>query len=140
VIRGAPLRPRLEEALLRRRRELSGLLAEPPGSAARDPFGAPAAGDDDPEERLRHLMVVLWPAVRRAPLDGAARDAFLVGLAGLEQAARGSDPRFLDAWNHGFEAIASWPGALREEGVARFVLERYARLLDHHLAAEAGAA
>src|SRR5262249_39022028 len=126
--------------LLRRRRELTGLLAEEAGAAARDPFGAPAGAARDPEETLRHLMVVLWPAVRRAPLHGAAPDALLPGLARLPAAARSSDARFLDAWNHAFEAIASWPQALRDEGAARFILERYARLLDHHLAAEAGAA
>jgi hypothetical protein len=139
VIGGGPLRPLIEAALHRRRRELAGLLREPAGAAARDPFGASAA-DEDPEEILRHLMVVLWPAVRRAPLDGAARDAYLAQVARLEQAARGSDARFLDAWNHAYEAIASWPAPLQEEGAARFTLESYARLLDHHLAAEAGVA
>ena len=139
MIGGGPLRPLLLQALLRRRRELEELLTEPPGAAARGPI---PAGDDvvDPEEGLRRLMVVLRPAVMRAPLDGMARDAYLALVARLEPAARGADPRFLDAWNHAYETIASWPAPLREEGAARFTLERYARLLDHHLAAMEGAA
>jgi len=135
-----PLPPFLQAALLRRRRELSDLLREPAGAAARDPFVL-SLPVEDPEEILRRLMVLLWPAVRRAPFDGTARDAFLAHLGRLEQAACDGDPRFLDAWNHAYEAIASWPAALREEGAARFALESYARILDHHLeAAQAGVA
>jgi len=136
---GAALRPLLQAALVRRRRELADLLKEPAGAAARYPI--PARGENgDPEETLRRLMVVLCPAVTRAPLDGTARDAYLSQVVRLEQAAQSADPRFLDAWNHAYEAIASWPAPLREEGAARFTLERYAVLLDHHLAGIAGAA
>ena len=135
-----PLPPPLTPALLRRRRELADLLREPPGAAARDPFVL-SLPDEDPEEILRRLMVQLWPAMRRAPFDGTVRDAFLSQLGRLEAAARGDDPRFLDVWNHAYEAIASWPQALREEGAARSALESYARILDHHLeAAQAGVA
>jgi hypothetical protein len=135
-----PLQPLLRSALLRRRRELADLLRDPPGAAARHPFVVPQA-DEDPEEILRRVMVHLWPAMRRAPFDGTARDAFFAQLGRLEEAARGGDPRFLDVWNHAYEAIASWPVALREEGAARFTLESYARILDHHLeAARAGVA
>jgi len=138
--RPGPLHSLVQAALLRRRRELADLLRDPPGAAARDPFGL-SLPDEDPEEILRHLMVQLWPAMRRAPFDGTARDAFLAQLGRLEAAARGTDPRFLDVWNHAYEAIASWPAALREEGAARFALESYARILDHHLeAAQAGVA
>lgn len=136
---GASLRPLLDAALRRRRGDLEDLLTGPPGAAARDPFaGAALHGDADPEEMLRRLMVVLWPPVRRASLDGAARDVFLAQLARLEGAARGADLRFLDAWNLAYEAIASWPKPLREEGAARWILERYAAILDHHLAAQTG--
>lgn len=138
---GASLRPLLDAALRRRRGDLEDLLDEPSGAAARDPFAdAALPKGEDPEEMLRRLMVVLWPPVRRAPLDGAARDAFLAQLARLESASRGPDLRFLDAWNLAYEAIASWPQPFREEGAARWILERYASILDHHLAAQAGAA
>jgi hypothetical protein len=140
VIGRGPHRPLLRTALERRRRELADLLNDPPGAASRDPIPGGGAAGEDAEETLRRLMVVQWPAVRRAPQDGAARDAYLALVARLEEAARGSDPRFLDAWNHAYEAIASWPAALREEGAARRTLERYAALLDHHVAALAGAA
>jgi len=140
VTGGGPLRSLLRTALARRRRELASLLNGPPGAASRDPIPGGSAAGEDPEETLRRLMVVEWPAVRRAPQDGAARDAYLARVACLEEAARGTDARFLDAWNLAYEAIASWPAALREEGAARRTLERYAALLDHHLAALAGAA
>jgi hypothetical protein len=140
VAEPGPLHSHLQAALLRRRGELNDLLRDPPGAAAREPFVL-SLPDEDPEEILRRLMVQLWPAMRRAPFDGTARDAFLAQLGRLEAAARGDDPRFLDAWNHAYEAIASWPRALREEGAARSALESYARILDHHLeAAQAGVA
>lgn len=139
MIGGDPLRPLLQAALLRRRRELTDLLREPAGGAAREPFPGRGSGGD-PEEILRRVMVELRPAVMRAPLDGTARDAFLSQVVLLEEAARGADLRFLDAWNHAYEAIVSWPAPLREEGGARFTLDRYAAILGHHLAERAGAA
>ena len=139
MIGGNPVRPLLQAALLRRRRELSRLLEEPAGAAARDPLPN-TAPNIDPEETLRRLMEVFRPVVVRAPLDGTARDVFLSQVVLLEAPARGADPRFLDAWNHAYEAIASWPAPLREEGAARFTLERYASILDQHLAEMAGAA
>ena len=138
MIGGPPVRTLLQAALVRRRRELSDLLREPAGAAARGPL--PASAPADPEETLQRLMEIARPAVMRAPLDGTARDAFLAQVVRLEEPARGPDPRFLDVWNHAYEAIASWPAPLREEGAARFTLERYAAILDHHLAEMAGAA
>ena len=139
MIGGNPLRPLLQAALLRRSRELQEHLKEPAGAAARAPFPAHVSGGP-PEEILQRLMVDLRPALLRAPLDGTARDAYLAQVILLEDAARGADLRFLDAWNLAYEAIVSWPAPLREEGVARYTLERYAALLDHHLADMAGAA
>lgn len=112
-LRRRALRRALEERLQEVRERVS-----PPAPAVEP---APA---DDPEELLRHVMVRLLPAVARVPADERSRAELVAHVRALHEPARGSDLRFLDAWNNAYESLGG-------DADAEFLAE-YAALLESH--------
>lgn len=120
----------LRDALAHRRRETLDRLG---GGASRERAPAEAGSTaDDAEEVLRVLMVRLWPRIRKRRATPEEQVEFLRGVMGLSILARTEDWRFLDAWNHAFEALDLLTGGCDAELVRQFLIG-YEQLLEHHL-------
>jgi hypothetical protein len=116
-VRRRALRAALERRLHKVREQLRGEQGS--GSAAEP------TPPTDAEELLRYVMVRLLPAVGRAPPEDRGRADLVAHVRGLLIPARGTDLRFLDAWNNAYERLA--------DGVDPAFLGEYADLLNWHV-------
>ena len=116
----------IAEALRARLAEVRGSLDSGPDDA----YSSPAA--DDPEERLRIVMVRLWPPARSEGANTIAFERLVEGILPIEKVARGDDLRFLDAWNNAYETLSVHP-TWRGLPAAQLFLCRYADVLQSHV-------
>ncbi len=116
----------IHNALRQRLSEVETLLNEPVGDAIT------VSDSDDSEEKLRVVMVRLFPKVQQGKASADDAASYCEQLEQLMKAALTEDWRFLDAWNNAFEVIHAQQRLFTTEQKSN-VYRQYGFLLKSHL-------
>ena len=86
----------------------------------------------DKEECIRKLMVTIIPKIRIDCPDASKVEIFFSLMNQMKSPAMTNDYRFLDVWNHGYEAIIRWENISHKNNLQYFLIE-YSNILKHHI-------